>query len=398
MIHPPQTLHDFVATLLSDGAARSAFVADPTATLAEAGLQDITTQDVQEVVPLVLDYAPNDGLASLEDGLSDPEAAIAHLQAVAQSAAPAPEMGTVAGETWGSEDSFGAAGTLSNQLGYGAGGVDGNLDGGQGGLMADSALGSAIGTTQLSADRVAGEFELANSEAGFESQGHIQGTTSSGVHGGGGGESPLGSVSLHGGGGSDGFQFNGGGDPSNSLDSDTLGEVAQTAAGTVASYVSNGGDAFANEISSGGETLGAYLTGGADTASEQIGNGADTMAGHVSNGSDQLAGQIEQAPAHAQDPSGMNPGLDPEQAPDVRAELPGDGGLPQGGELPDSGLPSDVPAELPNLPVENPMPEAQPAPSGLEEGVSQSPVGTPVPEEAPSIDSGGSADDLGLGG
>jgi hypothetical protein len=86
----PLTLHDFVLNLLSDSAARSAFEIDPEGALHDAGLNDITAADVQEVIPLVVDYAPIGDLAGLEDlgdltpaGLdTDPAAAIHQLQAV----------------------------------------------------------------------------------------------------------------------------------------------------------------------------------------------------------------------------------------------------------------------------------------------------------------------------
>jgi hypothetical protein len=86
----PLTLHDFVLNLLSDSTARSAFEIDPEGALHEAGLSDITAADVQEVIPLVVDYAPIGDLAGLEDlgdlapaGLdTDPAAAIQQLQAI----------------------------------------------------------------------------------------------------------------------------------------------------------------------------------------------------------------------------------------------------------------------------------------------------------------------------
>ncbi|MEE6257247.1 IniB N-terminal domain-containing protein [Plantactinospora sonchi] len=88
----PQTLHDFVLNLLTNPDARSAFELDPEGTLRDAGLTDITVADVQDVVPLVVDYAPVQGLGSLvpvtEDlGLEqfqpDPTAVIGQLQHVA---------------------------------------------------------------------------------------------------------------------------------------------------------------------------------------------------------------------------------------------------------------------------------------------------------------------------
>ena len=51
-----QTLHDFVLGLLTDPQAMDAFQLDPDGTLEQAGLADITPQDVQEAIPLVIDY------------------------------------------------------------------------------------------------------------------------------------------------------------------------------------------------------------------------------------------------------------------------------------------------------------------------------------------------------
>jgi hypothetical protein len=59
------TLHDFVLNLLVDPAARTAFELDPEGVLTDAGLGDITEADVQEVIPLVVDYAPIGGLTGL---------------------------------------------------------------------------------------------------------------------------------------------------------------------------------------------------------------------------------------------------------------------------------------------------------------------------------------------
>ncbi|GLY48986.1 IniB N-terminal domain-containing protein [Lentzea sp. NBRC 102530] len=54
----PQTLHDFTLGLLSDPDARSAFQLDPQGTLDAAGLGDVAPSDIQELLPLVLDFAP----------------------------------------------------------------------------------------------------------------------------------------------------------------------------------------------------------------------------------------------------------------------------------------------------------------------------------------------------
>src|ERR1700712_1598471 len=78
---PEQTLHDFVLDLLSNDTARSAFGADPSAALAGAGLHDVTPQDVQEVITLVMDY-DTAGPGNLPLGSAD--GVIQQLQAVAQ--------------------------------------------------------------------------------------------------------------------------------------------------------------------------------------------------------------------------------------------------------------------------------------------------------------------------
>src|SRR5262249_3879389 len=53
----PQTLHSFTLNLLTDPQAMAAFQQDPAAALSQAGLADLTPQDVQEVIPLVMDSA-----------------------------------------------------------------------------------------------------------------------------------------------------------------------------------------------------------------------------------------------------------------------------------------------------------------------------------------------------
>ncbi|MEU5562493.1 IniB N-terminal domain-containing protein [Micromonospora musae] len=88
-----QTLHDFVLNLLTDVDARSAFDLDPEGALRAAGLTDITAADVQDVVPLVVDYAPVQGLAPVapvlgelgaEPLVTDATDVVGQLQQVAQ--------------------------------------------------------------------------------------------------------------------------------------------------------------------------------------------------------------------------------------------------------------------------------------------------------------------------
>jgi len=58
------TLHDFVLNLIYDADARAAFESDPEGALHAAGLGDVTAADVQEVIPLVVDYVPMSGITS----------------------------------------------------------------------------------------------------------------------------------------------------------------------------------------------------------------------------------------------------------------------------------------------------------------------------------------------
>lgn len=87
------TLQDFVLNLIYDPAARSAFDLDPEGVLQDAGLGDVTAADVQEVIPLVVDYAPLADVAAVSAPIGAPEvatgvadvdvaAAVSQLQAI----------------------------------------------------------------------------------------------------------------------------------------------------------------------------------------------------------------------------------------------------------------------------------------------------------------------------
>lgn len=87
------TLQDFVLNLIYDPIARSAFELDPEGVLQDAGLGDVTAADVQEVIPLVVDYAPLADVSAVTGatlatdvttGVADVDVtgAVAHLQAV----------------------------------------------------------------------------------------------------------------------------------------------------------------------------------------------------------------------------------------------------------------------------------------------------------------------------
>ncbi|MFD4669635.1 IniB N-terminal domain-containing protein [Lentzea sp. NPDC058450] len=61
----PQTLNEFALNLLGDPDARSAFQLDPQGSLDAAGLGDVHPADIQELLPLVLDFAPVSSLGDL---------------------------------------------------------------------------------------------------------------------------------------------------------------------------------------------------------------------------------------------------------------------------------------------------------------------------------------------
>ncbi|MGH9269877.1 MAG: IniB N-terminal domain-containing protein, partial [Ilumatobacteraceae bacterium] len=52
------SLLEFILGLLRDDDMAAAFAADPQTTLSAAGLEGICAEDVDSVLPLVLDYAP----------------------------------------------------------------------------------------------------------------------------------------------------------------------------------------------------------------------------------------------------------------------------------------------------------------------------------------------------
>ncbi|MFJ8964735.1 IniB N-terminal domain-containing protein [Lentzea sp. NPDC102401] len=66
----PQTLHDFTLNLLGDPDARSAFQLDPQGSLDAAGLGDVHPADIQELLPLVLDFAPTTAVGDFGSTIS----------------------------------------------------------------------------------------------------------------------------------------------------------------------------------------------------------------------------------------------------------------------------------------------------------------------------------------
>ncbi|WP_156756609.1 IniB N-terminal domain-containing protein [Actinokineospora pegani] len=176
-----QTLHDFVLNLLSDDAARSAFAQDPAAALSGAGLGDITAQDVQDVIPLVIDYTPiGDGGQAFELALSNGDP-IVQLQAVADAAEGA---AAVAAGVTTDEFTATAKGVLTEDGLYGEvnvdtehGGASGWLDATAEGVSVDTAFdtehlrgeaGAAVGTDGDFSGYARLDSEAATVDAGVE--------------------------------------------------------------------------------------------------------------------------------------------------------------------------------------------------------------------------------------
>ncbi|MDT7724474.1 MAG: hypothetical protein QOI21_1050 [Actinomycetota bacterium] len=340
MASAEQTLHDFVLDLLSNDTARSAFGADPSAALAGAGLHDVTPQDVQEVIPLVLDYAPA-GLALPDTGAAD--SAIQQLQAVAHAADihglpnfEAPSPGT-----------FG------------------------GGFGGETPLGDYTFGLDASSTGVSGVAGLTGGTVGAES-GFTAGLD--GFAAGGSSASPLGDFAID----TSGVplalpipalpipalpavpatpRFDSLGDPTAALDTDA-------SAGTVASYVSAGGDVLASHVDTSSATLGSYLTGtgvpvlAGDTVSQA---GYDAAA-HVSDATNDVSGHLGSLPVPAAGALPAVPGLPGLPGLPELPAVPALPGVPDLHSLPVHlpQLPVDlphVPAELPHLPVANPLPD-----------------------------------------
>lgn len=123
-MNPAQTLYDFTSNLLNDPQARSAFENNPEQALNAAGLGDVSALDVQEVMPLVLDYAPAQGFGGIDSG-EQALGPIGQLQSFTQNFALSGEetetnvANAAAGVTAVAEDltgDFSAAGDLTQGL------------------------------------------------------------------------------------------------------------------------------------------------------------------------------------------------------------------------------------------------------------------------------------------
>lgn len=321
MSFPAQNLHEFVLKLMTDDAARSAFAADPTAVLADAGLSDVTPEDIQQVAPLVTEYAPE---------LSD-------LGTDAPSLADLP--------------------VSTDYLGDVEGFTAGSVDGAAGAIAYHGEELQAGGTATISADGIEPTGALATPLGSVE--GALTATTGSadGVLT---TDSALGTYTLS----TDGAPVEAA-DLATSLDSEFLDRTAP-AAGTVASFVSNGGDVLGNGVDTGADTLGGYLTDAGAQAGATVSGGGDALSEHVAQASEAGVGEL----AH--------PALPALPALPAVPEVPAVQALPTPTDLPNQ-LPlhvdADVPHSLPHLPVANPLPEIEHVAAPVTDVVSQSPLG-----------------------
>ncbi|HVV12756.1 IniB N-terminal domain-containing protein [Amycolatopsis sp.] len=425
---PAQNLHDFVLNLLTDDAARSAFATNPTDALAGAGLSDVTPQDIQEVAPLVADYAPapvadalESVVATLPTNGTGIEGAIAQLQAVADAAHALPvspsslpvsvpslpvsvpslpvsaptlteparadlplgtdalpvnasdlplstdalpvsagdlpldtpgldsvpslenaDFGAFQTSTAGSADGFAGSIAYARDEVAGAGTAAVSPDGATLASASDSDLGTFAGSGTASADGFAGGLQTASALGTY-------GVNTTGV------PAPVPSLDAA-------------NDLGNSLDADALAK-SDPAAGTLAGYVSNGGELLAGQVAGGSATLGNYLAGvNGEAVGNAVASGGQTAADHISQGTETVSAHIADAPSVPALPA----------APTLPAEVP-------------SHLPvhvtSELPQTLPHLPVANPLPQA----GDLEHAITQNPV-TDAVSHSPLSDAAGSLD------
>lgn len=287
-----QNLQDFVLNLLNDEAARSAYAADPTGALSDAGLGDLTPQDVQEVIPLVTDALPNE--TPLGDFAVD-----------------------VTGVMDGAESLGGSVGAANGLGELGAWGVQGD----QGGM----ALWGGSETDLLG--RVAG-----------------------GVAAGGDGlaaaaTTPLGYADID----SDGNHHVVPADPADIVGN--LGDTGDSVAATVTHMANSGALNLSDSVDGGGDALEGMLAGtpagpfvhgvesGTDLVSEDMQDGAGLMAEQAGS-VPSCGGLVSQGPDLPEVPDLGGLPLQVPSLDDLPVGLPDLGGLP-------AGLPTDVPGALP---------------------------------------------------
>ncbi|PXY26307.1 IniB N-terminal domain-containing protein [Prauserella flavalba] len=417
-IHEEQTLHDFVLGLLNDPTSRLEFTQDPTHVLECAGLGDITAQDVQEVVPLVMDYSGRlpgaDALGGdLPVDVAGLDGAIAQLRTVADAAGQGRsddslDLGGFDANLGGTADGIAGSGELFTDQLDAVGAATASLEGG----AVASAVDSDAGSGELAGEASEDGASFASSSDSIV--GHFAGIGGAGLESAGGalayeGDAATGSgmvdASLEGVTGDLSFVTEQGGVAGFAQGSTdgAAGGVALESEAVEAEGIAGGST---DEFAAGGElesSLGTYgleftgepadaplpdfattgdLAGALD--SDSLTRGAEptasALATYVTSDGAALGGLAPvQLPAAGQLPA---------ELPEARGDLPADAGdlpvdvpgaavpsLPDPGSLPvdvpadlpaglpadlpadlPAGLPADLPTELPELPVANPLP------------------------------------------
>jgi hypothetical protein len=360
-----QNLQDFVLNLLNDPTAQAAYAADPAGALSDAGLGDLTPQDVQEVIPLVTDALPSEtpvgDLAVDVTGVMDGTDSLGGSLGVANGLG---ELGA-----WGVQtDDGGAAvwgGSATDLLGRLAGGVavDGN------GLAA--AATTPLGYADLD---TSGNFNVIPA------------------------------------------------DPTDVVDN--LGNTGDSVAGTVTNMANTSAQTLAGTVDTGGDTLEGLLSGtpaagaaqGVESATDMVSEDIQDTAGIVSEQASNLPSATDSLPV-----ADLPAVPDLPEVPGLVDQLPVDlGSLPSTLPADLGSLPSTLPAELPvdslpldslpvdNLPVDVPanLPDTSAVTNVLQhnpvtEAVNSSPVGNltgaveGATNDLPLV--GDATDDLNLG-
>ena len=312
-----QTLQDFVLNLLNDEAARNAYAADPLGTLADAGLGDLTPQDVEEVVPLVTDALPTETpLGDLDldiDSITD-------------------GSGTTGVSAIGTVEDVAYGGALVNQD---ADGVD---------IWAGAqSAGRLAGVVQTDGDFAEGGVSTPAVYAGANSHGDYLVTTA---------------------------------DPAEVLDSlDDLGDHTDTAAVTATHMIATGAGTLAGAVDTGADGLAGFLAGTpAAPAADVVTDGADMLNEGIVSGAGMVNSRLADLPSTGDLPVDLpdtdDLPVDLPDLPDVEGRL---GETPNVGDL-------DLPAQLPDLPIELPElgTDASSVTNMVSDTVSASPVSDAV--------------------
>lgn len=289
-----QTLQDFVLNLLNDEAARAAYTADPTGALSDAGLGDLTPQDVHEVIPLVTDALPSE--TPLGDFAVDATGVMDGTENLSGVAAASNDLGEFA--AWGVRTDDGVAlwgGSATDLLGRAAGGVSAGEDG-----------------ISVASNTPLGYVEI---------------------------DSSLDYTVIP-------------ADPNDVVGN--LGNTGDAVAGTVANALSNGADSLAGALNSGSDTLAGLLAGTpAAPAVGPLETGGDMVVQGVETGADAMTEQVVNLPSTDALPVDLPQVPDLPEVPELGGqpfELPALGDLPV--DLPELGgvtenLPVDLPVDLP---------------------------------------------------